>query len=79
MEGAGSSEVISQAEVELYIQPPTFETRVAAHMIAYVRCRNGLHIEAGGGWTATVIDDSHALVACPESPDGRLPPGAWHQ
>jgi hypothetical protein len=55
MNGAESSEVMSQAEVELYIQPPIFETRVAVQMMVYVRCRNGLNIEAGGGWAATGI------------------------
>jgi hypothetical protein len=46
---------MSHAEAELYIQPPIFETRVAAQMIAYVRCLNGLHIEEGGGLAVTVI------------------------
>jgi len=36
---------MSHAEVELYIQPPMLETRVAVQMIAYCRLRKGLHKE----------------------------------
>jgi hypothetical protein len=36
---------MSHADVELYIQPPILDTSVAVQMIAYGRCRKGLHKE----------------------------------
>ena len=53
--GDESSEVMSHADVELYIQPPIFETRVAVQMIVYERCRKGLHKDTGDAWAAVVI------------------------
>ena len=37
IKGDESSVVMSHADVELYIQPPIFDTRVAVQMIAYGR------------------------------------------
>src|ERR1700752_1428053 len=39
--GSASSEVISQPEAALYIQPPTLETSVAVQMTVNAGCRNG--------------------------------------
>ena len=55
IKGDELSEVMSHAEVELYIQPPIFDTSVAVQMIAYGRCRKGLHIEIEGDFAAIVI------------------------
>jgi hypothetical protein len=72
MSGAESSEVMSHAEVELYIQLPIFDTSVAVQMIAYVRCRKGLHIETGDVLAET------AITACPafDEPQGGARTGA---
>ena len=63
--GDESSEVMSHAEVELYIQPPIFDTRVAVQMIAYGRYRNGLHIGGEEVLAAIVINSVRTLGGQP--------------
>jgi len=62
IKGDESSEVMSHADVELYIQPPIFDTRVAVQMIAYGRYRKGLHNDAEEDLAAIVISDVRKLV-----------------
>jgi hypothetical protein len=49
--GFGLRLVMSQPDATLYIQVPTFDTTVAAHITANALCRNGAHAEpaARGG------------------------------
>src|ERR1700740_2456855 len=45
--GSGSSEVISQPDAALYIQPPTLETSVAVQMTVNAGWRNGAAKDTG--------------------------------
>jgi hypothetical protein len=49
MSGLGSRLVMSQPDATLYIQPPMFETTVAAQISANVLTRKGAHTDAGAG------------------------------
>src|SRR5579871_1954832 len=56
IKGDESSEVMSHADAELYIQPPILDARVAIQTIAYERCRKGLHKETKEVLAAILIN-----------------------
>src|ERR1700683_339819 len=69
MNGLGSRLVMSQPDATLYIQPPTFETTVAAQISANDRTRNGAHADADAAARGGAVGGSFA--------GGALIPVTW--
>jgi hypothetical protein len=54
---------MSQPDATLYIQPPMFETTVAAHITVNARWRNGAHAATMGVRCGAVVEDSFVVGA----------------